>query len=74
MSPGGRVLVVEGLIDDSPLSAGTKFNDLEMLVMTHGGRERTEAEMAAIFEKAGLKLTRVVPTESPVYVLEGRAP
>lgn len=42
--------------------------------MTHGGRERTEGEMAAIFEKAGLKLTRVVPTESPVSVLEGRAP
>jgi hypothetical protein len=41
--------------------------------MTHGGRERTETEFRALFQKAGLKLTRVVKTESPMVVLEGHA-
>jgi len=47
-----------------------KIIDVEMLVMTHGGYERTEAEFAELFGRAGLRLARVVPTESPVEVLE----
>jgi hypothetical protein len=35
-----------------------------------GGRERTEAEHAALFARAGLKLTRVVPTQSVVSIVE----
>jgi hypothetical protein len=47
-----------------------KFIDLNMLVMT-GGRERTEAEFRQLYESAGFRLTRVVPTESPFSVIEG---
>jgi len=43
-----------------------------MLVMP-GGRERTEQEYAALFADAGLRLTGVVDTESPMSVLEARA-
>ena len=46
-----------------------KFLDIEMLAMP-GGRERTEAEYAALFERAGFRLTRVVPTQSPMSVIE----
>jgi YD repeat-containing protein len=35
-----------------------------------GGRERTEAEYAELFSKAGLRLTRVVRTGSPMCVVE----
>jgi hypothetical protein len=35
-----------------------------------GGRERTEAEYAELFSKAGLRLARVVRTTSPVAVIE----
>ncbi len=48
----------------------SKVIDLNMLVMT-GGRERTEAEFRELFERAGFRLTRVVPTESPFSVIEG---
>ncbi|HVS20845.1 MAG TPA: methyltransferase, partial [Pyrinomonadaceae bacterium] len=48
----------------------SKFMDLNMLVMT-GGRERTEAEFCALYERAGFLLTRIVPTESPFSVIEG---
>jgi hypothetical protein len=44
-----------------------------MLAFTPGGRERTADEYAVLFGKAGLKLTRVVPTQSPVSVVEAVA-
>ena len=46
-----------------------KVLDLEMLLVP-GGRERTADEFAALFVRAGFKLARIVPTESPIAVLE----
>ena len=46
--------------------------DLEMLVATPYGRERTEAEFRAILAAARLVLTRVIPTASPLSVIEAR--
>lgn len=37
-----------------------------------GGRERTADEFTALFAANGFELTRVVPTESPLCVIEGR--
>jgi len=71
MAPGGKVLVVETIVSDKPEAALSKIVDLEMLAMTHGGRERTEAEFAELFRSAGLTLKRVVPTQGPLFVLEG---
>ena len=34
-------------------------------------KERTKEEFSALFRKAGLKLTRVVPTASPLSIVEG---
>ena len=48
-----------------------KIMDREMLVIP-GGRERTEREFRALFERAGFTLTRVVSTQSPLSVVEGR--
>jgi hypothetical protein len=47
-----------------------RLSDIVMLAFTPGGRERTADEYATLFAKAGLKLTRVVPTQSPVSVIE----
>jgi hypothetical protein len=41
-----------------------------MLVCT-GGRQRSEVEFRALYEAAGFRLTRVVPTQTPVNVIEG---
>jgi hypothetical protein len=73
MAPGGCVLVVEGLVTDAQGDMFLKVLDLEMLVMTTGGRERTEPELAALMRKAGLDLTRVVRTESPMSIAEAQA-
>ena len=64
------MLIVEQIISDRPEAALSKVVDLEMLVMTPGGRERTESEFARLLEASGLKMTRVVPTESLVSIVE----
>jgi hypothetical protein len=69
MKPNGRLLIVEMVLpsDDSPHPG--KLLDMVMLVIP-GGRERTEPEYSALLAKAGFRLQRVVPTESPVSVVE----
>jgi len=47
----------------------SKVLDLNMLVM-NGGCERTAKEFREIFDAAGLKMTRIIPTLSPLSVLE----
>ena len=49
--------------DDTP-GAGPRWLDLHVMLLT-GGRERTRPEYAALFEKAGLRLERVLPTAHP---------
>ena len=44
-----------------------------MLMVTPGGRERTEREYRKLFGDADLELRRVVPTGSPWIILEGVA-
>jgi len=73
LPPGGRLLVVESVLTDRPESTFAKFLDLEMLVVTPGGRERTREELAGLLEGAGFELTRVLPTRSPVCVIEALA-
>jgi hypothetical protein len=46
--------------------------DLEMMV-SPGGKERTAAEYEELFTRAGLRMTRIVPTKSPYSVIEAVA-
>jgi hypothetical protein len=41
-----------------------------MLVCT-GGRQRSEAEFRTLYAAAGFHLTRIVPTQTPVRIIEG---
>ena len=43
--------------------------DLNMLVVL-GGRERTAEEFGDLFQAAGFRLERVIPTHSPFSVIE----
>jgi hypothetical protein len=69
---GGRVLVVEMIIPDDDSPSPAQLMDLNMLAMLPG-RERTEAEYAALFEAAGLQLRSVTHTHSPFQIIEARA-
>jgi hypothetical protein len=48
----------------------SKLIDLEMMLLP-GGRERTADEFAALFARHGFELARVVPTQSPLAIVEG---
>ena len=76
-----RVVLLERVAptDDDMAGGGDKNEaqrfchvmDMEMLVVA-GGRERSEAQFAALFRAAGLRLVRVVPTRTQLSVIEAR--
>jgi C-methyltransferase len=67
--PGGRLLLVEMLIEPGRTNGPARQLDLAMLVLT-GGRERTADEFRALLDSAGFDLRRVDRTASPMFVLE----
>ena len=69
--PHAKVLVLEMLMPDAPGPHPAKSLDVEMLVMTTGGRERTRAEYERLLESAQMRLARVIPTATPTVILEG---
>lgn len=74
MGPGGRVLIVEPVIPDlvTPEIIESLMIDLYMLV-SPGGRERTEAEYADLLTRAGFTLATVTGPIAPfnTHVVEG---
>jgi ubiquinone/menaquinone biosynthesis C-methylase UbiE len=71
MAKNGRLLLVEAVVPHGSEPHFSKYMDLNMLIMT-GGRERTEDEYRTLLEASGFKLTRIVPTGSPMSIIEGK--
>ena len=71
MKPGGKVLVVEAVIQEGNEPSPFKLLDITMLMV--GGKERTKKQFDSIFSQAGLKLNRVVPFQNDLSVVEGVA-
>jgi O-methyltransferase domain len=71
LPPGGRVLVCEMVVPEDSGPAPAKMLDIEMLVMTVGGKERTIEEFGHLFSSADLRLGRVVTTKTPICIIEG---
>jgi hypothetical protein len=70
MKSKSRLLVVEMIVPHGNAPSIAKLLDLEMLVTT-GGRERTEAEFKNLFKSAGFKLARIIPAKNGVSIIEG---
>lgn len=70
MSEQARLLVIDAVIPPGNDFYGGKFMDVNMLVMCSGGRDRTEVEFQELFIAAGFKITRIIPTESEVCIIE----
>lgn len=66
---GAAVLVVENVLDEHGPDPRRGTLDVLMLAVT-GGRERTAAQLGALFDRAGLELVRVVDTPGPVRIVE----
>jgi hypothetical protein len=67
--PNGKVVLLEFVVPGGNEPHMSKIIDIEMLFFP-GGKERTEGEFRELFAKAGLRMTRVVPTKSPFCVIE----
>ncbi len=71
MPDDATLLLMESVVPPGGGPDFAKNLDLDMLLFV-GGRERTEEEYAALLGRAGFALTRVVPTISPISLVEAR--
>ena len=73
MPEAARVLVLEKTVPTDDTPGPGRWLDLHVMLLT-GGRERTVDQYAALFGKAGLRLSRVLPTAHPaVEIVEAVA-
>jgi hypothetical protein len=70
MPEEGRVLIIEHVRPDKASPHIANFMDMQMLVITSGGRERTVAEFQSLLAAAGLVARRTVATDIGLSVLE----
>jgi hypothetical protein len=61
------------VIRGDPAPTPAKMLDIEMLLLTVGGKERSSEEFRDVLASAGLRIARIVPTPSPLCVLEAFA-
>jgi steroid delta-isomerase-like uncharacterized protein len=71
MSNGARLLLSEGIVPAGGEPSETKLFDINMLVSC-GALERTEREYEDLLDAAGFEMTRVIPTQSPLNLIEAR--
>jgi O-methyltransferase domain len=74
MPQGGKLLLAQSVVvpgNDPDLG---KFTDLEMLLVTNGGHERTAAEFEQVLNAAGLQLNRILATQCPSSIIEAVKP
>ena len=72
MTKNGNLLIMEAVLSENNRPEYGKIFDLQMLIGTLGGKERTRQEFELLLQQSGFKLNRVLPTVSPFSVLEGK--
>jgi hypothetical protein len=70
MEANARLLVIDAVVPPGNDPHPGKIMDMLMMVLLEG-RERTEQEFTTLYQRAGLKLTRVIPTPSVLSIVEG---
>jgi hypothetical protein len=71
MPRNGILLQVDMVVDEGNGPSTSKFANLHMMIFSPS-HERSEAEYRALYDRAGFKLTRVLPTSSVFSILEGK--
>jgi hypothetical protein len=70
VNPGGKLLVVDCVIQPGNDFSPGKFLDVQMLIFV-GGKERSEKQFADLFAASGWRLNRIIPTAAVECVVEG---
>jgi hypothetical protein len=69
IDPGGKLLVMEYVLNGNNERHLGNIIDLWLLLLL-GARERTRQQYTELFASAGFRLTAVVPTSSPISIVE----
>jgi hypothetical protein len=69
IAPSGKLLAIETVVPPPGVSGHSKLDDIEMMVLL-GSQERTEEEYTILLERSGFRLTRVVPVNWLLSVIE----
>lgn len=67
LNAGGRILIIEHVLEVPEGEPYASLLDLHMLVM-HGGRERTRNEFERLATAAGLRIERITPIFGPCII------
>ncbi len=70
IATNGKLLVVEMIVPPSNEPSLAKILDVEAMIMTPGAKERTAQEYRQLFAKSGFEVTRIIPTKSPMSIIE----
>lgn len=78
MPSRGKLLLMERLLPERVTSDDARGRtnlllDINMMLMSPGGRERTEAEHRDLLQRAGLQVSRTIHTPSPIAIIEATA-
>jgi hypothetical protein len=66
----GKILILEMVIEEDNKPSFGKLIDIQMMVFMQQGKERTRKEYEALLTKAGLSINRIIPTISPLSIIE----
>ena len=72
MDERSLLLLGEEILEADPTRgrATAYLIDIQMMAMFGQARARSEAEFRALFDQSGLSLIRVIPTSSPLSIVE----
>ena len=72
MTPTARLLLGEQILEPDPAlgQAVGYLIDVQMMAMFGRARERTEDEFGDLLQQSGFTLLRVIPTASPISIIE----
>lgn len=65
-----RLLIIEMVLPEDYLPHPGFMMDINMMVLNHGGRERTSAEYEALLAGAGFRAQRIISTPGPMSIIE----
>lgn len=65
-----RLLIIESVLPDDCSPHPGFMMDINMMVLNHGGRERTASEYGAMLTDSGFEMRRVIPTMGPLSLVE----
>jgi hypothetical protein len=74
MAPGAILLLAEHLLEPDPARGrpADYLTDMQMMAMFGSARQRSRQELQEMLRRCGFDVLRVIPTRSPVSILEAR--